>query len=143
MSTEEGTVTKVAGDKAWVRTRRSSMCDGCKSHGVCHSLGGTENMEAEALNTAGAKEGDRVLLEIASGPLWKISFIFYILPVIFLISGVIAGMKLAKTYSLEPELSALLLGIMGCILSFFIIKLFAKHVRKNKDYMPEIVKILN
>ena len=84
MSTEQGTVTKVSGDKAWVRTRRSSMCDGCKSQGVCHSLGGTENMEAEALNSAGAKDGDRVILKISSGALWKISFLFYMIPVIFL-----------------------------------------------------------
>jgi positive regulator of sigma E activity len=64
------------------------------------------------------------------------------IPVIFLISGTIIGMKLAKNYSLEPEMGALLLGVMGCILSFFPIKLFAKQVRKNKEYIPEIVKIL-
>jgi hypothetical protein len=52
------------------------------------------------------------------------------------------GMKLAKAYSLEPELGALLLGILGCALSVFIIKLFANRVKKNKDYIPEIIKII-
>jgi sigma-E factor negative regulatory protein RseC len=142
MSTEEGSITKVTEDKALVQVRRSSMCDACNCRSACSTLGGGETMEAEALNTANARVGDRGLLNIPSKSLWQISSIFYLLPVILRVSGVITGMKLAKTYSLEPELGALLLGIMGCILSFFIIKLFAKHVRKDKDYMPEIVKIL-
>jgi sigma-E factor negative regulatory protein RseC len=142
MSTEEGTITKVSEDKARVRVRRSSMCDACKSRSACSIIGGGETMEAEALNTANARVGDRVLLNIPSKSLWKISFILYMLPVIFLIAGVIIGMKLAKNYSLEPELGALLLGIVGCIVSFLLIKLFAKHIRKNKEYIPEIIKIL-
>jgi sigma-E factor negative regulatory protein RseC len=142
MSTEEGSITKVTEDKARVQVRRSSMCDACKSRSACSIIGGGDTMEAEALNTANARVGDRVLLNIPSKSLWKISFVFYMLPVIFLIAGVTIGMNLAKNYSLEPELGALLLGIMGCLLAFAIIKLFAKHVGKNKDYMPEIVKIL-
>jgi sigma-E factor negative regulatory protein RseC len=142
MSTEEGTITKVFADMARVKVRRSSMCDICKCKSACSTLSDTEVMEAEALNTANARPGDRVLLNIPSKSLWKISFVIYMLPVIFLISGAIVGMRLAKIYSLEPELGALLLGIAGCLLSFAIIRLFAKHVGKNKDYMPEIVKIL-
>jgi len=142
MSTEEGTITKVAEDKAWVRVRRSAMCDVCKSKSACHIIGSSETMEAEALNTANGQEGDRVRIKIPSKSLWKISFILYMIPVIFLIAGIILGMKLAQNYSMEPELGALLLGVAGCILSFFPIKLFAKQVRKNKEYTPEIVKIL-
>jgi sigma-E factor negative regulatory protein RseC len=141
MSTEEGTITKVAEDKAWVRVRRSAMCDVCNCKSACSIIGSSESMEAEALNTASGKEGDRVLVKIPSKSLWKISFILYMIPVIFLISGTIIGVKIAKNYSMEPELGALLLGVIGCILSFFPIKLFAKQVRKNKEYIPEVIKI--
>lgn len=142
MSTEEGTITKVVEDKAWVRIRRSAMCDVCNHKSACSVLSGNESIEAEALNTANGKEGDRVLIQIPSKSLWKISFILYMIPLIFLISGIIIGMKLAKNYSLEPELGALLFGVIGCILSLFLIKLFAKQVRKNKEYTPEVVKII-
>lgn len=142
MSTEQGTVTKVAGDKAWVRTRRSSMCNGCKSQGVCHSLSGTDNMETEALNSAGAKNGDRVILEISSRALWKISFVFYMIPVVFLVSGVIAGLKIGKNYFSEPELFSFLCGLLACVLAFIPIKLIAKRLGKNKNYMPEVIKII-
>ena len=142
MSTEQGTVTRVADDKAWVRIRRTSMCQGCKSQGVCSSLGGTENMEAEALNTAGAKEGDRVLLEIAPASLWKISFVFYMLPVIFLIAGVVAGLRIGKNYFSEPELFAFFCGIAGFAVAYFIIRMIAKILEKNKDYMPKVIRII-
>jgi sigma-E factor negative regulatory protein RseC len=142
MSTEEGTITKVFADMARVKVRRSSMCDICKCKSACSTLSDTEVMEAEALNTANARPGDRVLLNIPSKSLWKISFVIYMLPVIFLISGAIVGMRLARIYSLEPELGALILGVMGCIISVLMIKLFAKRVRKDKEYTPEIIKVI-
>lgn len=142
MNTEEGTITKVNGDKAWVCTRRSSMCEGCKSSGVCSSLGGGEEMEAEAINTIGGKVGDRVLLEISSKSLVKISFIFYMIPVIFLISGVIVGMKIGRAYFSKPELISLLFGILGCAMAFIIVKIIARRLNKNNEYMPEIIRII-
>ncbi len=145
MSTEEGTIIKVAGDKAWVRTRRSSMCEGCKSSGVCNSLGGGGDMETEAVNIIGGKVGDRVLLKISSKSLWKISFVLYMIPVIFLISGAMVGLKIGEKYfpSLEPELCSLLSSILACALSYLIVRIFAKQVRENKNYMPEIVKVID
>ncbi len=142
MSTEEGTITKVAGHKAWVRVRRSSMCENCSSKGICTTIGGGESMESEALNTANGSVGDRVLLRIPQKSLLKISFVFYMVPVIFLIAGIIAGMKIGKTYFPDPELISMLSGIAACAASFIIIKIFAHRVRKNRDYMPEIVKII-
>jgi sigma-E factor negative regulatory protein RseC len=142
MSTEEGTITKVSENTAWVKVRRSSMCNTCNHQRTCLVLGGGETMEAEALNTAGAQVGDRVLLKIPSTLLVKVSFIFYMIPVIFLISGVILGMKMARYYSLEPELGAMIMGILGCVLAFLIIRLFAKKAQKNKDYVPEVIKII-
>jgi sigma-E factor negative regulatory protein RseC len=118
------------------------MCDACNYQRTCTVLGGGETMEAEALNTAGAQVGDRVLLKLPSTLLVKVSFIFYMIPVIFLISGVILGMKLAKNYSLEPELGAMIMGIIGCILAFLIIRLFAKKAQKDKSYTPEVIKII-
>ena len=142
MSTEEGTITRVSEDKAWVRVRRGSMCDACNCRSACSTLGGNEIMEAEALNVANGQPGDRVILNIPSKSVWKISFIFYMLPVLSLIAGVIAGMKLAPHYSLEPELGALILGALGCIFSILIIKLFARHVSKNREYIPEVIRVL-
>ena len=53
--TEEGMVKKTMGDKAWVVTRRSEMCEACASQGACTALGGGKEMEVEAINAAKAK----------------------------------------------------------------------------------------
>jgi len=142
MSTEQGTITKLYENKAWVKVRRSSMCSACNCKSACSTLGGEDIMEAEAINSANAQVGDRVLLKIPGKALWKISFVLYMIPVIFLIAGVIVGMNLAKSYALEPELGGLILGILGCTLSYLIIKFVSRAIRNDKGYVPEIVKVI-
>ena len=143
MNSEQGTVTKIEGDKAWVLVKRSSMCDCCNSRSACVSLGGGKDMESEALNTAGGKVGDRVLLRISSKSLWKISFLFYMVPVIALIAGALAGMKIGEKYSFNPEISSLLFGIFACAVSFLFIKIFSKRFKNNREYMPEVIRIIS
>ena len=143
MTSEQGTIIKTNGNNAWVRVKRSTMCECCKSRSSCETLGGGGDMEAEALNTAGGKVGDRVLLRISSKSLLKISFIFYMTPVLALIIGAVIGNKIGEKLSLNPELCSLLLGIVTCAISFVFIKMFSKHHRNNREYMPEIIKILS
>ena len=112
------------------------MCETCKSSGVCHSLSGDQNMEAEAFNTAGGQVGDRVVLKIPSKSLLKISFVFYMIPVIFLIAGVILGIKAGGS-----ELYGLLSGVLACAVSYLVIKVFAGRVKDKKDYMPEVIRV--
>jgi positive regulator of sigma E activity len=99
-------------------------------------------MESEALNTVNAKEGDRVLIKIPATSLFRISFILYMLPVIFLALGIVAGMKLAPGLSMDPQVGALVAGILGLGVSAVIIMFFSKQVRNNKDYMPEAIRII-
>ena len=142
MSTEEGTIIKVYEDKAWVKVRRNSACSTCNCQSSCSSLGGENIMEAEAINTANGQVGDRVLLRIPDKALWKMSFVLYMIPVIFLMAGVVIGMSLAKSYSMKPELGGLILGVLGCVLSYIIIKIISRAIRDDKEYVPEIVSII-
>lgn len=143
MSTEEGTITKVVNDKAWVLVRRSSACDNCKTGGFCNSLGGSSNMEAEAINTAGGKVGDRALLKIAAKSIWKISFMFYMIPVIFLAAGAVVGMELGKKNpAANPDMMSLFFALAACAVGFLIVYLYAKVASKKTEYIPEIIKII-
>lgn len=143
MTSEEGTITKVEGEKTWVLVRRSSMCEGCKSKRTCNTLSNSMNMESEAINTVGGKVGDRVLLKIESGSLLKISFIFYMIPVLALLVGAIIGIEVGTYLKSDPELFSLLIGIITCAISFLIIRIFAKRLYKNKSYIPEIIRIVS
>ena len=141
MSTEAGVITKVTGEKAMVLVKRTSMCAGCGSRGSCNISDSKKEIEAEALNTAGGKEGDTVLLEIKSASLLKMSFLVYLFPVVALIGGAIAGMKTGDRYSQDIELFAMLVGIAAFAVSLILIKLVSGWMKNKNEYMPEIVKI--
>ena len=143
MNLEEGTVTRINGPKAWVMVARSEMCDCCGSRGVCHTLGGGKNMEAEALNSIQAKVGDRVQISIKPGILWKISMLFYLIPVIALVSGALIGLKTGPALKINAELFSALLGIVFAALSTIFIRKIADRLKDRKDYIPEVVRVVN
>jgi sigma-E factor negative regulatory protein RseC len=143
MSREEGIIVRVTGERALVRINRSASCEGCQSAGACHILDGRNEMEAEAYNIAGAKEGDRVLLEINPSVAVKVAFIIYLLPVIALIAGAIVGQKLGPDYSLSADTSAILFGLSALVAVSIPIKILAKKLSRNKEYIPHIVQIIH
>jgi sigma-E factor negative regulatory protein RseC len=141
MSSEEGTITRVEGEKAWVKVRRSAMCDCCKSRKTCATLTDNMNMESEALNTANAKVGDRVLLKIESIALVKVSFLFYMVPVLALLIGALIGKEIGEKSN--TEIYTALFAILASVLAFLIVKLFANRLDKDKKYTPEVIKIIS
>ena len=143
MATEEGIVKKVTGNIASVLVKRSEMCGECSSQNACHTLGGGKDMVADAINNIDAKEGDRVIINIDSGSALKLTFIVYMLPVIMLIAGSIAGIKIGAKISFDPELLAVLLGFGAFILSFLGIIIFGRKQKNNKNYMPILTKVIS
>ena len=139
---EEGTVTEASGEVARVKVRRSEACSGCGSQGVCHSLGGDVDMEVEAMNTAGGAVGDRVLLALPSSSVVKMAFLVYMIPVICLVAGAVAGSRLASSLSLNSELTALGLAALGFAVAFLVVRKIGQAMGKKREYRPEIVKVL-
>jgi len=139
---EEGIIIEVTETRARVIVRRSEMCEECQGKGVCKSLGGGNDMEAEALNRIGAKVGDRVLLQLDTSFFLKIAFIVYMVPVLALIGGAVAGLKLGPAYAFEPELGSVLFGFGAFSITFLIIYLIGVFKKARSEHIPEIVKIL-
>lgn len=83
-----GEVVKVYNNTAVVRIELKSACGHeCTNCGACKA----KYIEAEALNTLGAKIGDRVIIESESQGILKIAFLLYILPVLIIIfAGIFA-----------------------------------------------------
>lgn len=140
---KEGTITKTCNSNAWVQVGRNSMCDHCESKSECTTLSSSRKMEAEAKNLTGGKVGDRVQLKVNNISFLKIALMFYITPVIALITGALIGVKIAPEFSLNPELSSIIFALLAFVASFTIIYIFGKHVKKNQKYMPVIVKIIS
>jgi sigma-E factor negative regulatory protein RseC len=137
MSTEEGIVTRIQDDKAWVMVKRSEMCDHCQSKTACHSLGGDMDMETEAINEAGAGEGDRVRLHLESSSLLKIASVFYLVPLVFLILGAFLG----KLFTPGSDGGAIAGSVILLLISIIPVKLLSNSIKDKKNYIPKIVEI--
>ncbi len=142
MATEQGVVLRTDSEAAWVKTIRSSACEGCTAKGSCHSMGGGQEMEVKALNPAGAREGDRIVLSFETSSLLKATFLIYVFPIIFLIAGAALGQMLAPFMAFNPSALAVLLGFAFFFIALFIIKARANKMAKQNAYQPKITKII-
>ena len=90
---EEGTVMAVRGDVAEVMLRRSRLCEGC---GSCCVLVDDDTMLAEAENSAGARKGDRVIVDIPASVSIRAAYILYGIPLLAFLVGLGVGALLGS-----------------------------------------------
>ncbi len=138
MNREEGVITRSEGKTAWVKVRRSSMCEICNSRSVCNTLSEANTMEAQVNNPVNGKEGDRVEFMISTSTLLKITSLLYILPVLFLLTGAISGYVFFK----PPEFYALILGLAGFFISYLIIRFISSKIAGSRKFTPVITRII-
>ena len=136
------TVIAVNGGLATVETQRTSACEGChksedgKGCSVCSLMGGDRKLSAVAKNAVGAKVGDRVAIESATGRmLWYACLVFLLPLIVALISYAIATQLTANS---TWHLVGALIGFVGTFLGIFA---YSKYIQK-KRYDVEITEIL-
>lgn len=142
MATEQGVVLRTDSEAAWVKTVRSSACEGCTARGSCHTTGGGQDMEVKAINSAGAGVGDRIVLSFETASLLKATFLIYVFPIILMIAGALLGQVLAPHIELSPSALSVLLGFAFFFTALFIIKARANKMAQKNAYQPKITKIL-
>lgn len=142
MATEQGVVIRTESKTAWVKTARSSGCDGCSARGSCHASSSSSEMEVKALNEIGAKTGDRIVLSIATGSMLKVTFLLYLFPILLLILGAVVGQGLASHFDLNPSALAAILGLSFFSTAFLLVKAAGNKLAQKNAYQPKITKIL-
>ena len=100
-------------------------------------------MEVDAINGAGAREGDRILLHFETASLMKACFLLYLLPVGFMLMGAVLGHWLALKAGMNVSLLSAVFGFLSLFLSFVMIRSKANALGNNDAYKPKIIKILN
>lgn len=141
---EEGIVIDTYGEFARVEAERNPSCEGCMSKGTCKPASDS-SMIVEAVNLINAKVGDRVNFEIDANVLLKSTFIIYILPVIFLLSGAFIGGELADmlSQSKKKETLSVVGGGIFFIIGIILLMLLNKYFSRKKGYKPVIREILS
>lgn len=132
--TERAAVLKVSGRIAVVQIEKKPECDACK---VCAFRNGKSRVKVRALNTAGARAGDAVLVRAEKDNRLLASFLAYVPPVLFAAAGVLIGI-----FAVKSELWSALLCIAGIAVGFAAVWLLDKFVSKSKGFGMEVVEIL-
>ena len=127
-----GLVTSVSDGTAQIRFLRGSACAHC---GACLTVGDSE-MEISLPNTLGAKEGDRVAVDLSPKRVVQASLIAYAVPLVLLITGVIIGSRFADWMGLA-------LGLVACGISYLILRFVEKKSAKSKSFQPRMTRILD
>ena len=142
MATEQGIVIRTDAGAAWVKTIKTGACEGCSARGACHSQTGSGEMEVKAVNAAGAKVGDRIVLSFETGSLLKATFLIYVFPILLLIIGAVIGQETASYLDFNPSGFAAAAGFFFFFASLLIIKIKANQLAKRSEYRPKIIKIV-
>ncbi len=144
MAIEEGIVFKMGASgngTAWVKTTRSSACASCSSRDACHGDGESKEMEVEAINSVNARVGDRIVLNVKTAYLLKVTFLLYVFPILAMIAGAILGQRIAMDKGMDPSGLSALLGFAFFGFAFVIIRAAGRRLSKDTNYKPEIIKI--
>jgi sigma-E factor negative regulatory protein RseC len=143
MATEEGVVTKIeSATTAWVKTKRSGACKSCSARSSCHSMGGGEETEVEAINRAGAQIGQKVVLSFDTSPLLKATFLLYMFPILTMIAGAFVGQQLAPNFNLDTSFLSAVFGFLFFGLTLLFVRSKGNKMAKKDEYRPKIIRVI-
>ncbi len=144
MIQEVGVVQGIEGEYALVQTERTGACDHCSSKEMCGMGEGGDYAVVRALNTAGAKDGDTVKIEVPEKSFLKATFLVYMVPVISLVAGGIIGGALHPYIgeSMTKDSLSALTALIFLVLSIFFVKSVSRKIDKDTRYIPKVVQII-
>ena len=143
MIVEYGTIVELKGRQiAVVICQKQSACKHCPSSGACQIGDDGKSMLVESFNQIGAEVGDKVKVVTSTKHFLQSSFVLYIVPVIGLLIGAIAGQLIAENIQvgIEPQLLAALIGVAFMIGTFLSIRIGTRAL-KREIFMPRIIEL--
>ena len=129
---EDGIVIEIMGDICRVSVKRKSACgENCAS---CKATCSAREHICEARDFAGAKVGDRVVLETDSKKLLKSAFLVYILPILVFLT---VFMLASKRFSQGASAVFSILATAGV---FILMRMYDKC--HKSELLPVVTEIL-
>ncbi len=129
---EIGKVVEVSGARARIRLEPSEACKNCPSCNFCRPVGSTRIVEAE--NRIGAHVGDEVNIEISPQESLTAIFLFFGLPVLLGLIGLVIGMHYSEGHSI-------FLGIGAFVLGLIVAKLMNNILGRRHHFLPHVVSV--
>jgi len=139
---EKGTVIEIRGGTARVNLVPEDA-DRCGSCRAC-DMGGGEKQEhiIEVPATEGLAAGDEVFIEVPLPSRYLSIVLFFVLPLMFLGAGCVAGYFIGKALfegEFAADLFTIILGAVGLALSYIIVRIIDKFFLRKRT-PPRIVQ---
>ena len=138
---QKGKVISTDGNTAKVLVVRKSACEGCRQKNLCAGIGAecseAKPVEIKVINSAGAQQGDEVLLSAKSSLILGSTFAVFILPIIIAFAVYYTVYSIngsAFAFASAAALGAFIISIVSLCLGL------NRYMKKN--LCVEIVKIL-
>lgn len=113
---QKGKVISLDGEYAVVEVMRTSACAGCSKQEGCIAC--KKKTRTRAYNSAGAKAGDTVTLESASGTVLLYALVVFVLPLVLAIGGYLAAALFTGKQTLQILVSACIFVLTYVIIYF-------------------------
>lgn len=139
---EEGVVTAVRGDQAYVKTVQQEACSSCSAKGACQAMGGGKERIVPALNEAGARVGDRVRLGISRSSVLSAGFLAYLVPVFALMTGAALGKYLGPLWGFDSQSAAVVGGLILLVIGWTGVRLLSDRLAKQGRFMVRVVAVV-
>lgn len=135
---EQGVVTAVDGDRAWVKTQRQSTCGSCQAKSGCGTASlakvlGRHHPEVEVDNPVNAAVGDQVVVAIPAQALVMGAAWMYLFPLLVLFLSALASNSLGLS---EPV--TVLISIIGFIISLLVLSRVLNQYASSQSFRPVI-----
>lgn len=146
MIEEQATVVSCDGDYASVTAGRKAACGGCSNEPSCGTsllakTFGNRSSEIRALNSVGAKPGERVVLGLNEDAVLRSAFLLYAVPLLCFLFAAILGHTVAEQMQLNnAELTSIVLGLLGLWGGLIIVKRYANRLNNDKAYQAVIIR---
>jgi sigma-E factor negative regulatory protein RseC len=142
MIEETGVVVGVTGDLAEVETKRQGACGSCSASGSCGTsllarYLGRRPLLLRATNGVGAVPGDTVVVGVPEGGLLRASLAAYLVPLLGLMGGGLAGDGLLPG---GGEAASALGGLAGLALGLAWLGRFGRSHGEDPHYRPVVLR---
>jgi len=142
MEGEQGVVVEVRGAHIIVECDPHDMCISCSAKKGCMMADSGKVRKISMDNTIDASVGDTILFTVDSRGIVAASLVIYLVPLIFLFTGLFAGYRFNEYLMLDKDGASAIIGVLLFFLSFLLIKFFAGFTENNSNFQPRAVKIL-
>ncbi len=142
MIEQQGRVVAREADAVWVETVRSGSCAACNAGRGC-GQGTLERLQSDglarvrALADVAAEVGDRVAIGIPEQLLLRGTLRVYLLPLVLLFGGALAGQYLGS-----GEETALPLGLLGLASGFVYNRWYSRRHEDDQTHQPRVLRVL-